>query len=140
MKFHWIKKFPKFALVAGVFIISTTLFLIWWYSRGAHGKSVTNSGSQVGIASETVKRVAVDFEAGKERYFMAGNDLYDAVAGQLVAKNFLNGANPDRLIFEPESKKLIGVFPNGFVRYALDGSKEAELLLKHKGARAPDSK
>lgn len=140
MKFGWIKKFPKFVFVAGILIVSTGLFFLWWKNRSAaHGGAVEKSVAQ-STNIETAKRLAVDFEAGVGRYFMAGDDLYDAVAGQLVAKNFLNGANPDRLLYEPETKKLIGVFPKGFARFALDGSKEAELVLKYKGACVPDTK
>jgi hypothetical protein len=135
MNFAFLKKAPKIFLVAGVLIGSTVMFWMWWHFRAAaHNR---NSGTPV---AQIEKRVAVDFAANLENYFMAGDDLYDAVAGQLVAKNFLNGANPLRLVYEPESKKLVGVFANGFVRFGLDGKKEAELLPAVKAAFTPDAK
>lgn len=129
--FRWrfIKAFPKLALVAGVFVVSTALFA-WWWMFGSLEKR-----EQAKIREETKKEIIAEkvviAENRMGNLFLAGGDLCDVETGAVIFKNWLTGDKPSRLFYDAESKSLLASFPTGLNRYRLDGTMAATLAMRY---------
>ena len=125
-----IKKAPKFALVVGVIVGSTALFSLWWFKHSAR-KAAVEHPEIAAAAQEAVAAKTAEIEQHWNRMFLVGNDLYDAETDELIFKDWLKGTLPERLFYELETKKIIGLVTNGLVRFGLDGKFEGQLTQRY---------
>ncbi len=128
-----IKQFPKYALVLGVIVGSTVLFLGWWvfHSRKADGLNRPTPVEDFGPKLALI-------QAKYDHLLLVDNDLYDIDDGQLLFKDWLKGSIPLRLFYDATAKKIIGQYDGGFVRFTLDGHENARLAKPTKVAFADD--
>jgi hypothetical protein len=123
MRWGFIKKFPKFVLVAGVLVGSTIAFGIWWF---AHSTKKTTASHQVEVAEDARGKLAL-IEEKPDHLLLVDNDLYDLDSGTLLFSNWLAHAGPNALFFDHAKKKIIARYERGYVRYSLAGKEEATL-------------
>ncbi len=128
------KQFPKYALVAGIIVGSTTLFGMWWLLH--RGK---NTAAAKPVTVDITRQLSL-IASKPERLLLVDNDLYDLDNGQPVFKKWLKHSAPLRLFFDGKEKKLIARYEQGFVRYNLDGSDDAQMSHKEKVAFSDDLK
>jgi hypothetical protein len=144
MMWALLKKVPKFALVLLVVVGSTVLFGIWWFAHSA--KKAVSEKTVMVPAEDTLpkpedigpKLTKVESRWGE--LLLVGNDLYDSDGNGVIFKNWLKEENPQKLFWEPDSKTILAQYERAFVRYAVDGSKKAELVQRHPFGIADDYK
>ncbi|MGC3992046.1 MAG: hypothetical protein QM796_20605 [Chthoniobacteraceae bacterium] len=127
MSWWWlVRRFPKFFIVATIFIASTGLFGWWWLFRSPKKVREENADA-ANQRAETAAKVAL-VQSKIEHLILADNDLYDLDSGQLIFKSWLADGMPFTLSYDSASKKLVAHYKNGFVRYNLDGTEDAKML------------
>lgn len=136
MWWGFIKKFPKYVLVAGVLVGSTIAFGIWWF---AHTAKKPSTIPQVELAKDTRTTLAL-IEEKPDHLLLVDNDLYDLDTGKLLFSNWLAHAGPNALFYDAAKKKIIARYERGYVRYPLDGKEEAALGNKFPTAFSDDLK
>ena len=100
MNWKLIKAFPKFVIVAGVFVLSTGLFGFWWMSRKApqaraEAKPSTAPERQNDLPEPEPKvppHVVAALPAKMGWLALVGSDLYDISTGELIIPNWIGGA------------------------------------------------
>lgn len=129
LQWRFVRQFPKFAVVAGVFIVSTVLFSVWWMWFSPWARRKGDDGAAQRRAYLAQQAALIEERAG--RLFLAGNDLYDAGTGEVLLKNWLGGDMPSNLFYEPDTKTYLARFPRGLTRYNLDGSQQTSLAMRY---------
>lgn len=135
MKTSLWKKFPKWMLAAAIVVVSTALFTIWWfflYPRwGGDGSSSFTTASNSSDPSlpepdewERRWEKAATLHSRMAGLVVAGNDLYDALDGELIFKNWLQGGCPPKVFYDAANQRVIGKVERGLIRYELTGRKE----------------
>lgn len=136
MRWGWIWKTPKWALIIVLIVGSTIAFGAWWFihsAKKAFFDGLNRPGEDIGPKIALV-------EAKKDRLLLIDNDLYDLDTGALIFKSWLKKGMPGRLFYSAETKKFIGQYEKGFVRYGPSGEADAMLLEKFKPAFSDDLK
>jgi hypothetical protein len=135
MKVSIWRKFPKWALALTIIVVSTGLFAFWyfflyprWWGNGGSNSSVASSPSAPSAPepSEWDRRreKAAILPSRMAGLVVAGNDLYDALAGELIFKNWLQGGCPPKVFYDAANQRIIGKVERGLIRYELTGQKE----------------
>ena len=136
MNWRFVKAFPKYALVLIVLLGSTVAFGLWWFLHSA--KNAFYGGRPVPVEDIGPKLALI--EAKYDRLILIDNDLYEIDSGTVIFKNWLKVPMPLELFYESKSKKFIGHYERGFVRFGLNGVVEGDLGGKFKPAFSDDLK
>lgn len=123
----FIRRFPKLAIVAGIWIGSAVIFGIWWWTRGKPEHAPIAAATHAPVPAAEPDHRADTLPDRMARLILADGDLYDAGNGELIYKDWLHGDRPEELFYEPDKKRVVGKFEGGLIRYKLDGTREAEL-------------
>ena len=125
MFWKFIRHLPKLALVIGVLVASTGIF-IWW--RLFRSPPVREQAAVRQVQEEVkIQKTAADVAKRIYCLLLVGSDLFDAETGELFFANWLHGDNPNQIFWDSESQKIIGDYGNRYARYSLDGRREASL-------------
>lgn len=125
-KWRFIKAFPKVALVVTVLVVSTALFAWWWFFSTPEKREQAAVAKE--IKKEEIQRTAAEVEKRLGRLLMIDNELYDLDTGEQFFKKWLKEGVPLNLFVEADGKNLLAQYPNGFVRYGMDGAEKGRLL------------
>ncbi len=142
MNWRLIQRFPKYAIVLGVFVISTGLFVLWWLGRSNNPAP----GEQLRVPLPDPRREAFDqkvatLPAKMGWLALVGYDLWDVSTGEKLFPNWLRGT-PQRLFYQPDTNQLMVQVGRGVIRYGLDGrqdkamGEESPPAFSHDGKRA----
>lgn len=126
MKLGFIRKFPKFALVAGVLVGSTALFALWWFTRKVSRPEI----ARVAVKEAPRPILTEQLAARLGQLAVIDNDLYDVTSGELLAKGWLKTEMPAVLELEKGGKTLLGRYERDLVRFSWDGSVLARLQMR----------
>ena len=130
MYLRLLKAAPKWALVLGVLVVSTTLFVGWWLLRNAQApRQPIQPGITVAATptiQEEVQRKAARLPEQLSWLALVGADLYNIQTGELIFANWIGGV-PQRLFYQKETNRLMAQTERGVLRFALDGSKDGML-------------
>ena len=136
--FRWMLKIPKWGFFIFLIFGGSSIFFLWYlYLAPWHRQVASIERKQ---EAEKVAKKAASLEGRTDRLFIADGGIYDAESGERIFTNWLNGDAPSRLFYDAKSNKLIGKLERGFVRYAMDGTREAELGLDYSPAFSADLK
>jgi hypothetical protein len=128
MWWRFIKSLPKVALIVGVFVVSTGLFLYWYYFRSPE-KMLLNMLTQQ-QNEKVVQEQAVKVEQHIGRVVLLDDDVYDLDTGEPIFQRWLRDGTPLRVYYDAENKKMVAFYGGGFVRYAMTGDEETRLAQK----------
>lgn len=137
MNWRFIKQFPKFAIAAGVILVSTGLFAAWWYLGQSPRAKVT--AAETKIRQEVIQKKAALLPERIGSLALVGVDLFDVDSGEKVFANWLGGI-PQKLVYHPGSNKIIVIAERGLMRFAMDGSKAGVLGVESLPAYTQDAK
>lgn len=126
MNWLLIKKFPKFAIVAGVLVISTGLFGLWWLSRKSGHSAPERSVVKADPRDAAIKEKIASLPAKIGWLALVGSDLYDVSTGERLFANWLSGI-PQKLFYQPDTNKLMVHVERGVMRYGIDGKRDAAM-------------
>lgn len=117
MNWSLIKQFPKYAIAVGLLLFSTVFFGLWWMLRSSSTEAIVEV-APLSIAELNEKMGGL---------VLVGNDLYEVVSGQLIAKNWLEGGPPPNIFYNKKTERLFSAAPAGFVQFSLAGKRLATL-------------
>lgn len=125
-----IKKFPVYAFSAFILCVTVGPYL-WrkWYNSP---EKVAARQERIEARKEEVRRKVVTVENRLGHLVLVDNNLVDAETGEVYFKAWLEEGFPLALYVEPGEKSLLAQYPNGFVRYGLDGVRLGALLHRYK--------
>ena len=129
MLWKLIKSLPKVALVLGVLLASTGMFAWWWYFHSPVRREENRVWQE--HKQEEVRKTVAEVDTRMGHLLLIDDDLFDLDAGRVFFQHWLSGGVPKQLYFDAETKKLIAFYGGGFVRYALDGTKETALARQY---------
>lgn len=129
MLWKFIKSLPKVALVLGVLIASTCMFAWWWYFRSPVRREENRVWQE--HKQEEVRKTVAEVDTRMGHLLLIDDDLFDLDAGRVYFQHWLSGGVPRQLYFDAETKKLIAFYGGGYVRYALDGTKETAIARQY---------
>ena len=137
MRWDFIKKFPKYALVLGLIVGSTVVFGLWWFMFRGRSAGSGRSDSAAVPVKDISKQIAL-VESKPERLLLVDNNLYDLDTGALIFKSWLKNGMPLKMSWEPASKTMLAQYERGFVRYRPDGTMQASFAQKYPLAISDD--
>lgn len=126
MNWRLIKAFPKFAIALAAFVISTSLFGLWWLSRKSALPAPERRVALVDPSQEAVKAKIATLPSKMGWLALVGSDLYDVSTGERIFANWLSGI-PQKLFYQPQTNKLMVHAERGVMRYGLDGKRDAAM-------------
>ncbi len=121
----YVRRFPKFVLVATVLLVSTLSFMFWWQARQA--KTPEGMAARQAEQSAAEKLLDAKVTSRLERLFIAGDHLYDSGTGELVFRDWLSSDYPSEIYYQKKERKIICRFEGRFTRYDLEGHREADM-------------
>jgi hypothetical protein len=133
-----LRRAAKLTIAVALIVGSTLAFGVWWFTRSPKAlvvQQISNQHQQEDIG----KRVA-QAEAAMGRLVMVDNDLFNVETGELIFANWLKHGMPFKIFWEPDSKTVLAQYGEGFIRYGMDGTEKASIVLSHPFAIADDYK
>lgn len=125
-------KAPKVVLAAGIFGITTAIFLLWLVMRGGGGSG--NGAAQVGRA-ENGAPTAIMPEFIPDEVVLCGNTLLDFRSGRILAKQWLEdfGDTAPPIVKVLPTEKLVICGNRGFSQgFGFDGKAKPPIALDGK--------
>lgn len=130
ISWRFIKAFPVYFIAAVIFFGSVGPYLWWrWYYSP---EKVAARQAHVEAKKEEVRKKVVTVENRLRSLLLVDNHLVDAETGEIYFKGWLEEGIPLALYVESNEKSLLAQYPNGFVRYGLDGTRQGALLHRYK--------